>query len=65
MSRYVPHTERHPEASRALPTSPDAVRRQGDGPTRPGPSPIWFGAIVLGVFALASMLLGALPWALS
>jgi hypothetical protein len=61
MKPFTPHHLRH-GASRAQASNAPAGSRQGDGPTRPGPSPIWFGAIVLGVFGLVSMLLGALPY---
>jgi hypothetical protein len=58
---FAPRHLRH-GASRAQASNAPAGSRQGGGPTRPGSSPIWFGAIVLGVFALASMLMGALPY---
>jgi hypothetical protein len=65
MNPYVPHTLRH-GARRAQASNAPAGSRQGEQRNRPSDcSPIWFGAIVLGVFALASMVLNALPWALS
>lgn len=55
--RYVPHTERHPEARRALPPMPPAAPRQGErliAPVTARRSP-YFALVTEAVVVVGSM----------
>jgi hypothetical protein len=58
---FIPHTLRH---GASPPQSAKAPGRSGQGevPPRPGTSPVWLGVLLLGLWALVAMLMGALPY---
>jgi hypothetical protein len=61
VTRYTPHHLRHPARPPQIARAPGGCG-QGKPSSCSGGFPVWFGAIVLGVFGLVSMLVNVLPY---